>query len=106
MPKSPKASLVPPLAAPVRLGWCCLRCFVLRGISMTSALLSGGLGSARGRCRSLGGRGRRGLGLHRAVAPLRALAAVGAVGTLGATATGRAVAVAGLRQRRGLGLAL
>src|SRR5215213_2882740 len=108
MPKSPKASLVPPLAAPVRLGWCCLRCLVLRGISMTSALLSGGLGSARGRCRSLGGRGRRGgagrsLG-RRGLGPT--LAAVGAVATLGATATGRAAAVAGLRQRRGLGLAL
>src|SRR5215212_2793965 len=31
MPYSPKASLVPPLAAPVRLGWCCLRNLILRG---------------------------------------------------------------------------
>src|SRR6478735_1776229 len=34
MPKSPKASFVPPLAAPVRLGWCCLRCLTRRGINM------------------------------------------------------------------------
>src|SRR5919107_6313517 len=37
MPKSPNASVVPPLAAPVRLGWCCLRCLTLRGINMAQA---------------------------------------------------------------------
>src|SRR5262249_37757842 len=33
MPYSPKVTRVPPLAAPVRPGWCCLRCLTLRGIS-------------------------------------------------------------------------
>src|SRR5260370_9063402 len=34
MPYSPKVTLVPPLAAPDRSGLCCLRCLVLRGMSM------------------------------------------------------------------------
>src|SRR5262249_20168562 len=34
MPYSPNATLVPPLAAPCRSGRCCLRCAVLRGMSM------------------------------------------------------------------------
>src|ERR1019366_6754556 len=34
MPYSPKATLVPPLALPCRSGRCCLRCAVLRGMSM------------------------------------------------------------------------
>src|SRR6266700_713071 len=34
MPYSPKATLVPPLAAPDRSGLCCLRCRVLRGMSI------------------------------------------------------------------------
>src|SRR3546814_14804607 len=36
-PNSPKLRLVPPLAAPVRLGWCCLRCLTRRGINMAQA---------------------------------------------------------------------
>src|SRR5699024_917678 len=35
MPYSPNASSVPPLAMPVRCGRYCLRCLVLRGISMS-----------------------------------------------------------------------
>src|SRR4051795_13207197 len=34
MPYSPKVTRVPPLAAPERFGWCCLRCLTRRGISM------------------------------------------------------------------------
>src|SRR5690606_12222886 len=34
MPYSPNVTLVPPLARPLRFGWCCLRCLTLRGISM------------------------------------------------------------------------
>src|SRR5665647_3344868 len=34
MPKSPKAILVPPVAAPERPGWCCLRCLTRRGINI------------------------------------------------------------------------
>ena len=34
MPYSPKATCVPPVAMPLRLGWCCLRCLTLRGMSM------------------------------------------------------------------------
>src|SRR6266567_340133 len=48
MPYSPKVTLVPPLAAPDRSGRCCLRCLVLRGMSMSSALLT--------RCRRRGSR--------------------------------------------------
>src|SRR3954453_10476970 len=51
MPKSPKATWVPPLAAPERLGWCCLRCLTRRGISMRSGLRvlgRGGLGGSGG----------------------------------------------------------
>ena len=29
-----RSTLPPPVAAPLRLGWCCLRCLTLRGISM------------------------------------------------------------------------
>src|SRR2546430_8032262 len=35
MPNSPKLTLVPPLAAPARFGWCCLRCLTLRGTNTT-----------------------------------------------------------------------
>src|SRR6266581_1762166 len=42
MPYSPKVTLVPPLAAPWRSGRCCLRCFTLRGMSISSALLACG----------------------------------------------------------------
>src|SRR5919199_534027 len=50
---SPKLIAVPPLAAPDRLGWCCLRCLTRRGINMRSGplfrirgvLARGGLGS-------------------------------------------------------------
>src|SRR5918995_7033382 len=50
MPYSPKLTLVPPLAMPVRSGWCCLRCLTLRGSNTSSALrtldvrLGGGAG--------------------------------------------------------------
>src|SRR5580704_6045931 len=49
MPYSPKATRVPPLAAPCRSGRCCLRCLTLRGISMTqpsSPLVAAGAASA------------------------------------------------------------
>src|SRR6478672_7292493 len=80
MPKSPKASDVPPLAVPRRLGWCCLRCLTRRGISMRSGLLSG----ARGRL----GRGLGGLGARSAVATRATARAVAATGVGTATATG------------------
>src|SRR5919202_515599 len=34
MPHSPKVTAVPPLAAPERSGWCCLRCLTRRGMSI------------------------------------------------------------------------
>src|SRR5919202_1362921 len=34
MPHSPNVTAVPPLAAPDRSGWCCLRCLTRRGMSM------------------------------------------------------------------------
>src|SRR6478672_2990625 len=80
MPKSPNASDVPPLAAPVRLGWCCLRCLTRRGINMRSGLLSG---ARSGLGRSLGRLGARG-----AVAARATARAVGATGGGTATATG------------------
>src|SRR3954469_8951226 len=99
MPKSPKASFVPPLAAPVRFGWCCLRCLTRRGISMSvsppvrarrerrarPAPPSGG-GEPRGRRRGggLGGRVRLGGG--------SVGAAVGARRAVAARATARALA--------------
>src|SRR6478735_1751442 len=79
MPKSPKASVVPPLAAPRRLGWCCLRCLTRRGINMRSGLLSGA------RC-SLGSRGRSGLS-----------GALGARSAVAARATARTLAATGVR---------
>src|SRR3954465_9905731 len=39
MPNSPNETLVPPVAWPVRPGWCCLRCFTLRGINMVTPQL-------------------------------------------------------------------
>src|ERR1700743_2854223 len=39
MPNSPNDTVVPPVAWPVRPGWCCLRCLTLRGISMITPLL-------------------------------------------------------------------
>src|SRR3954447_12152211 len=98
MPKSPKASSVPPLAAPVRLGWCCLRCLTLRGINMAQAspvvvsvgtaapvVVAGG-GGAGGRGGRRGGRlgGRVAGG---AVGAARAGRALGA-GAAGRTLTG------------------
>src|SRR5699024_3954717 len=38
-PHSPKATSVPPLAIPLRLGRCCLRYFTRRGISISPCLL-------------------------------------------------------------------
>src|SRR3954454_4530608 len=60
MPNSANVTAVPPLAAPPRPGWCCLRCLTLRGMSISSALLVG---------RSVGGRGvgGRGVGAGRRV---------------------------------------
>src|SRR3954451_23893172 len=40
MPYSPNVTRVPPLAAPLRLGRCCLRCLTRRGMSIGSPLLS------------------------------------------------------------------
>src|SRR6187402_3362502 len=34
MPNSPKLTFVPPVAWPLRPGWCCLRCLTLRGINI------------------------------------------------------------------------
>src|SRR5690242_15558368 len=101
MPKSPNASFVPPLAAPVRLGWCCLRCLTLRGINMVSALLSA-LGRRSSGDGSLGD-GRRSLGAVRTRRALR----TGATRTAGgAVATATATAARSAGTRRGLGLAL
>src|SRR5688572_29097521 len=85
MPNSPKASLVPPLAAPVRLGWCCLRCLTRRGINMDSALLTGvGGHSGLDRSSALGhGRGSLGGG----VGAVRAGRAVGTRATARTLAT-------------------
>src|SRR5437868_4072105 len=40
-PYSPNVTRVPPLAAPDRLGWCCLRCLTRLGMSIGSGLRSG-----------------------------------------------------------------
>src|SRR5690349_14666029 len=93
MPKSPKASEVPPLAVPRRLGWCCLRCLTRRGINMRSGLLSGA------RC-SLGGGGLGGLGARSAVAARATARTVTATG-VGTTAAAGGTGAGGL-----LGLAL
>src|SRR3954453_4175758 len=59
MPYSPNVTRVPPLAAPERPGWCCLRCLTRRGINMS------GLRSAAGLADGLGSRlGHDGCGLH------------------------------------------
>src|SRR5215472_2901397 len=92
MPYSPKATRVPPLAAPVRLGRCCLRCAVLRGMSISALLARGRLGH--------GGSAGRLIGTARAARP-----------GVPATAGWRAVAVTALAgpqgrlQRLPLGLA-
>src|SRR6266568_8052441 len=111
MPYSPNVTLVPPLAAPDRLGWCCLRCLTLRGMSTTSALPvpcfgrgafrpRGVLGCARRRLRLLGGGGRGTAGLRAGrrgpgrAGPTRTGGPVRAVGPLAArraTAIGRRV---------------
>src|SRR3954451_734375 len=58
MPNSPNVTAVPPLAAPLRPGWCCLRCLTLRGMSISSALLGGrGVRVRSVRVRSVTGRG-------------------------------------------------
>src|SRR6478736_6035067 len=97
MPKSPNASVVPPLAAPRRLGWCCLRCLTRRGINMRSGLLSGA------RC-SLGGRGRR--GLSSALGAGSAVAARATARTLAATGVGTTTAAGGTGAGGLLGLTL
>src|SRR5215510_14383875 len=76
---------------PPRLGWCCLRCLVRRGISIESALRPGS------RRRTLGGRGAVGTGgAGRAGRPGRAAplatTAVRATALVAATATVAAVA--------------
>src|SRR3954452_9562469 len=62
MPYSPKVTRVPPLAAPDRVGWCCLRCLTRRGINIGSALLCGRGSGARGRGSGVRGVGARWLG--------------------------------------------
>src|SRR5690349_9614248 len=109
MPYSPNARLLPPLEAPSRPGWCCLRCLTRRGISMGSRLL--GLG----RGRSLGGGRSRRLGLSLATLLAAAGVAARAAATAAVTArtatavaaavpaTAAAVAVAGRTPGAGLG---
>src|SRR6478752_555516 len=97
MPKSPNASVVPPLAAPRRLGWCCLRCLTRRGINMRSGLLSGA------RC-GLGSRSRRSLG--GALGARSAVAARATARTLAATGVGTTAAAGGTGAGSLLGLAL
>src|SRR6185437_9025182 len=46
MPYSPNATRVPPVAAPVRCGRCCLRCATLRGISIGHSSPAVACGSA------------------------------------------------------------
>src|SRR5437667_8894030 len=98
MPYSPNTTLVPPLAAPDRFGWCGLRKPFggLRGINICSALLLVRRRALGGR-RLGGGRG-RGLCLRRrlgAVLPLPAagrllpLPAAGRIWPLPATRTGQ-----------------
>src|SRR5919202_677576 len=86
MAKSPKLIAVPPLAAPDRLGWCCLRCLTRRGISMVSGLRVLGRGGCRGRG-ALGSRaaglGATGGGAGRTRPALRALGPLTALLTLG-----------------------
>src|ERR1051325_830016 len=64
MPYSPNATLVPPLAMPLRLGWWCLRCLTLRGMSMSArrALVLDGVRGLGDGGRRLGGDIRVGLG--------------------------------------------
>src|SRR3954452_20468864 len=105
MPKSPKARRVPPLAAPRRVGWCCLRCLIRRGINMSSALRSGSLGGRSNR--SLGGRS-RGSGLGGTAVAVRTGRARATAGPLAApsrtaTATGNAGAGRGLCLALGAG---
>src|SRR5579875_3780161 len=65
IPYSPKVTWVPPLAAPWRFGWCCLRCLTRRGISMSRSAPLGwcGLGRRRRLGRLRGDLGRRRGGL-------------------------------------------
>src|SRR5690349_8040511 len=86
MPKSPKASEVPPLAVPRRLGWCCLRCLTRRGINMRSGLLSGARCSLDGR--SLGGLGARSAVAARATARTVTATGVGTTAAAGGTGAG------------------
>src|ERR1700712_6074056 len=61
MPNSPNVTAVPPLAAPERPGWCCLRCLTLRGMSMSALLcVRCGLGRALDRGVGTGDRVQRG----------------------------------------------
>src|SRR5450756_1879264 len=54
MPKSPNAIVVPPVAAPERGGWCCLRCLSLRGSRSVSVAWT--IVAARTTCRTLDAR--------------------------------------------------
>src|ERR1700712_1078340 len=57
MPNSPNVTAVPPLAAPERPGWCCLRCLTLRGMSMSALLcVRCGLGRTLDRVAGTGAR--------------------------------------------------
>src|SRR5690349_8857223 len=92
MPKSPKASEVPPLAVPRRLGWCCLRCLTRRGINMRSGLLSGARCSLDGR--SLGGLGARSAVAARATARAVTATGVGTTAAAGGTGAGSLLGLA------------
>src|SRR5580698_9998266 len=105
MPNSPNVTLVPPVAAPVRCGRCCLRCLTLRGISMLVLRLRWRFG---GCCRCGGCRGRpsrrRAAALATTAAAARATTTLAAAATVTVATTPRATLVALVRgAQSGLG---
>src|SRR4051812_45808462 len=104
MPHSPNVTAVPPLAAPERSGWCCLRCLTRRGMSISSTLRCVRLGRGVGlRLAGRGSDGGRGILpdalAGRVAAAVPALAATGTA--TAALAAGRTLAA---RRTRGRGL--
>src|SRR4051794_7420328 len=105
MPNSPNVTAVPPLAAPERPGWCCLRCLTLRGMSMSALLCGAGVGGT-----GIGGagigNGVDGGGVRRHFRVERATLQVGSDGQVarrGRTAGGLARVDAGHRLSRCVG---